>query len=127
MIAPEIRWRYLPGERSECRCGMNIRADKGGKSRSDIRIMVRGTEKNWIAVCLPCVALLADMVFEAEDIAQERDRYTGMKTFKGWVKMRDFLKDIYLMGPKLALVKYREENAQLEIPLFAEVDEDGNA
>jgi hypothetical protein len=66
-------------------------------------------------------------MFEAEDIAQEREKYQEMKNFKGWVKMRDFLKDVYLMGPRLALVKYREENAQLQIPLFIEVDEDGNA
>jgi hypothetical protein len=126
VIAPEIRWRYRPGHRFECpNCKTHIWVDQGKKSPNDIRIMVK-TPQWGTAICLPCVALQVDMVFDAEDIAQEREKYKDMRTFRGWVKFRDFLKDMRLMGPKLALVKYRGENAQTEIPLFIEVDEDGN-
>lgn len=127
MIAPEIRWRYRPGFRSECpKCRTRIWAEQGWKSPNDIRVKV-ATPMAGTAICFPCVGLLFDMGAEAEDIAQEREKYNGMHTFKGWVKLRDFIKDIYLLRPKLALAKYREENAQTELPLFIETDENGEA
>jgi hypothetical protein len=106
---------------------MELRVDQGRKSANDIRIMARTPGGEWIAICLSCVALQVDMVFDAEDIAQEREKYKNMRTFRGWVKFRDFLKDMRLMGPKLALAKYQEENAQTQIPFFIEADENGNA
>lgn len=127
MIAPEIRWRYRPGFRSECpKCGTRIWAEQGRKSPNDIRVKL-ATPPRGTAICFPCMGLLYDMGCEAEDIAQEREKYNGMRTFRGWVKLRDFTKDIYQLGPKLAFVKYREENAQAELPLFVEVDEDNIA
>jgi len=100
--------------------------EQGRKSPRDIRLMVE-TRPGGAAVPMYAVAIALDVLFDAENIALERPKYAGAKTFKGWRLMRELCDDIYRLGPKQAVRKRRALGEQIEVPLFIEVDEDGAA
>jgi hypothetical protein len=120
-----MRRRYRPGSSAESK-GFRVWCEQGRESENDLRVMLSSPPGGG-PVPASILATALDMTFEAEDIAQERPRYSQMKHFRGWKKMRDFCHDTYMLGPALAVAKLRAEHAQIEMPLFIEVDDEGRA
>jgi hypothetical protein len=112
--------RYLPGWNWEWK-GVHVWVEPGSKSPNDIKGMVHVPHP--VPIEMPGLGFQNDIIFEAEDVAQERGSYSQMKTFKGWLKWRDYLKDLYLLGPNAAIAKFRAETAQEAIPFFMEIDQ----
>jgi hypothetical protein len=110
--------RYLPGDRFEHK-GVVVSIEQGRHSPNDIRVMLYAPRP--VPIGLPALGYLLDAIFEEEDIARERPQYREHPTFKGWRKARDYMHEVYDLGPEEAARRFRVRWGRADdVPTFTE-------